>query len=295
MSHLKFNIMDATGYGYHRVWRERSYLLKMALIPLFIKFGCTIGVFAMGIEDNFLRQGLVMLPADFAEGWLLAQFLRTLLMDERWPITLDKMPDDTMMARLLTRARGIVSSTLIYVLISMFGNVMLFVAFGALGGTPLDPAQPAERAAVSDAAPSQATEVDALGTVMLVPSVLALIGLIWAFRLFWLHIPFAVLLPIKPYLHAMKGFMSSVRMMFLYFCCMSPIMFVTVVLSRLFYGVFGDEADNMIPHFLTILISTFADMAVALVAVTAMAWSMRDFLPKSSKAFADFSGTREDR
>ncbi len=295
MTQFKFNIMDATGYGYHRVWRERVYLLKMAIIPLLIKFGCTIGVFAMGIEDDFLRQGLVMLPADFAEGWMLAQFLRTLLMDERWPVILDKMPDDNMMSRLLTRARGIVSATLIYVLISMFGNIMLYGVFGLVGDTPFDPVQPTEKGTVSEAVPPQAIESDALGTVMFIPSVLALIGLVWAFRLFWLHIPFSVLMPIGPYLKAMKGFMSSVRMMVLYFCCMSPIMFITVVLSRLFYGAFGDDAENMLPRFLTILVSTFADMAVALVAVTAMAWSMRDFLPKSSKAFADFSGTREDK
>ncbi len=177
--------MDATGYGYHRVWRERAYLLKMAIIPLLIKFACTIAVFAMGIEDNFLRQGLVMLPADFAEGWLLAQFLRTLLTDERWPIVLDKMPDERMMSRLLTRARGIVSATLIYVLVSMAGNIMLFGSFAMLGDSAFGPLKDAENRDVAGDAVRQSENIDALGTVMFVPSVLALIGLIWAFRLFW--------------------------------------------------------------------------------------------------------------
>lgn len=291
MKELKFNIMDATGYGFHRVWRERAYLLKMAIIPLLIKFGCTIAVFAMGIEENFLRQGLVMLPADFAEGWLLAQFLRTLLMDERWPIILDKMPDERGMARLLTRARGIVSATLIYVLVSMAGNVMLFGSFAMLGDTAFDPAKTAEGKNMANTAEN----IDALGTVMFIPSVLGLIGLIWAFRLFWLHIPFSVLMPVGEYLAAVKGFMTSVRMMLLYFCCMSPVMFLAVVLSRFFYGAFGDGGDDMVARFLTILVSSFADVIVSLIAVTAMAWSLRNFLPKSSKAFADFSGSQDEK
>ena len=285
--------MDATGYGYHRVWRERAYLLKMAIIPLLIKFACTIAVFAMGIEDNFLRQGLVMLPADFAEGWLLAQFLRTLLTDERWPIVLDKMPDERMMSRLLTRARGIVSATLIYVLVSMAGNIMLFGSFAMLGDSAFGPLKDAENRDVAGDAVRQSENIDALGTVMFVPSVLALIGLIWAFRLFWLHIPFSVLMPIGQYLKVVKGFMTSVRMMMLYFCCMSPVMFIAVVLSRSFYGAFGDGGEDMVARFLTILVSSFADLVVALIAVTAMAWSLRDFLPKSGKAFADFSGSQD--
>ena len=293
MKDLKFNIMDATGYGYHRVWRERAYLLKMAIIPLLIKFACTIAVFAMGIEDNFLRQGLVMLPADFAEGWLLAQFLRTLLTDERWPIVLDKMPDERMMSRLLTRARGIVSATLIYVLVSMAGNIMLFGSFAMLGDSAFGPLKDAENRDVAGDAVRQSENIDALGTVMFVPSVLALIGLIWAFRLFWLHIPFSVLMPIGQYLKVVKGFMTSVRMMMLYFCCMSPVMFIAVVLSRSFYGAFGDGGEDMVARFLTILVSSFADLVVALIAVTAMAWSLRDFLPKSGKAFADFSGSQD--
>jgi len=96
-----FNMMDAAGYGFYRVWTERHYLLKLATIPLLIKFACMITVMVLGIQGNILRQGLVLFPGVLAEGWVLAQFLRTLLKGERWPTILPPDIDDTLLDKLL--------------------------------------------------------------------------------------------------------------------------------------------------------------------------------------------------
>ncbi len=130
MAPFTFNIMDAAGYGYYRVWTERAYLLKLALIPLMIKFACTIALLVLGFQDNILRQGLVLLPGVLAEGWVLAQFLRTLLKDERWPTYLPAEIDDKVLDRLLLRARGIVAAVLAYGLIALASYALRYLVFG---------------------------------------------------------------------------------------------------------------------------------------------------------------------
>ena len=188
MSHLTFDIMDAAGYGYYRVWKERIYLVKLAAIPFLIKLASMVALVAVGVDSDILRQGLVLLPADFAKGWLLAQFLRTLLKEERWPVLLDAMPDEKTLKVLLLRARGIVASTLSFVLISMAGNFMLYLLLGNMPEDTLEQmakGNPSDLAALDAQTKGQGGS-SALGILMFVPSVLGLLGAIWVFRLLWL-------------------------------------------------------------------------------------------------------------
>lgn len=290
MSQFNFDIMDAAGYGYYRVWKERTYLLKLIAIPILIKFASMVALAVMSEDSSLLRQGLVLLPSDFAKGWVVAQFLRTLLLNERWPTILNEMPDNTALARLLLRARGIIAATLTFVLISMAGNLMLYFLLGSL---PAETLHQMKQGTVQDLATldqQTAGQDVSLNPLVYIPSVLGLLASLWLFRLLWLYIPFSVLMPFKDYLSAVKGFMSSLRMLVLYFSCMAPAMLVAIVLSRgvhvFFAALLGD--DNMLAQFFTILISVGADFLVTLVTVTAMAWAMRDFLPKAATAFEDF-------
>lgn len=290
MNQFNFDIMDAAGYGYYRVWKERNYLLKLIAIPVFIKFASMVALSVMGDDSSLLRQGLVLLPSDFAKGWVVAQFLRTLLLNERWPTILNEMPDNATLAKLLLRARGIIAATLAFVLISMAGNLILYFL---LGNLPEDALQQMKQGTVKDLAAldSQTADQDvSLNPLFFIPSVLGLLGSIWLFRLLWLYVPFAVLMPLKDYLFAIRGFMSSLRMLVLYFSCMAPVMLLAIVLARgvhvFFVALLGD--DNMLAQFFTILISVGADFLVTLVVTAAMAWAMRGFLPKAATAFEDF-------
>ena len=134
MSKLNFNMMDSAGYGFYRVWIERAYLLKLATIPLLIKFACMITVMVLDIEGNILRQGLILFPGVLAEGWVLAQFLRTLLKNERWPTILPADINDAILDKLLLRARGIVAATLAFGLIALASYMLRYLAFGLILG-----------------------------------------------------------------------------------------------------------------------------------------------------------------
>lgn len=307
--------MDAAGYGYYRVWMERAYLLKLAVIPLLVKFACTVAVMALDIDENFLRQGLVMMPAMFAEGWVLAQFLRTLLMNERWPISLPDKPDIRLIAPLILRARGIIASILVYVLLGMLAYVMRHALFtllpvdGADGGAALDgtdadtsgPDMPEDMDtmdtmdAASAADATSSAIADLFGVLAIIPSLLGIAFSIWFFRFMWLYIPFAVLLPVREYLRALRGFMPSVYLLLLFFSTMGPTTLLAIILMRVIYGATSDigESGEMLGHFLSVMVSVAAELAVSLVSTASFAWAMRSFLPHVRTAFQDFPGHKE--
>ena len=65
-----FDFVGVTNQAYHTVWMNRTSLLKIAGLPLMIKFGCLAAILFLGFEGQILRHGLIMLPAYFAEGFL---------------------------------------------------------------------------------------------------------------------------------------------------------------------------------------------------------------------------------
>ncbi len=279
MAPFTFNIMDAAGYGYYRVWTERAYLLKLALIPLMIKFACTIALLVLGFQDNILRQGLVLLPGVLAEGWVLAQFLRTLLKDERWPTYLPPEIDDKVLDRLLLRARGIVAAVLAYGLIALASYAVRYLVFGVVlvdvGG-----ADGGVGHLATDANPD--SQNITITPLVMLPMLGLSVALFWGFRLMWVYIPFSVLMPLRAYLQAVNGWMSSVRMMALFFCCMTPLMFLVMVISRILSGfIQGFGGGDDVARFIMVFIAVVAETLIGLVATAAFVWAMRSFLPKN--------------
>lgn len=282
-----FDLIDSAGFGYVRVWNERHYLLKLALIPLLIKFITSIAVFALHAEDNLLRTGLIMLPGTLAEGWVLAQFLRTLLMNERWPQQMPQERDDKAIAQLILRARGIVSATLIFVLIHIVSTVL---AWSMLS---LD--QSAQTMMEQEASGQQVNVPDALKGFMIVPLIAFLLASIWAFRLAYLYIPYAVLMPARAYIARLGGFMTSVRMLGLYMITMIPCTVVVAIIANALLSLSGTSAGEEAPvvaKFIVTFLSTIVDMLTAMIATAAMAYALRKVVPHAPEALTDINKDR---
>lgn len=287
--YLSFDLIDAAGYGYHRVWTERHYLLRLALIPILIKFVAAISYYITGWDDDILRRGLFMLPATFAEGWVLAQFLRTLLMEERWPQTLPKERDDKAIAHLVLRARGIISATLVFVLIQVVSTVVAWSVMLLDAG--------AKTIAEQRANGIQPEGGDALlQSLMIVPVIGLLVASIWTFRLLWVNIPYVVLMPMRAYLAQLGGFMASVRMLGLFFVCVIPISVLATMISQFIVSQSGAEALADAPalaRFIIMLLSAMTDMVTALIATTGMAYALRNIVPHHPDALKDVHGRKE--
>ncbi len=283
---FEFDIMDSAGYGYYRVWVERAYLFKLLLIPFLIKLACTISVLVLGYENNILRQGLILLPGDLAMGWVLAQYLRTLLKNERWPTVLPIDMDEKILDQLLLRARGIVASTLSYVLIALAAYVLRYSMFGQFSGDASGTPEDGMETILS--ATDSKTPID-INPLFFIPFAVGGVALFWLFRLMWVYIPFSVLMPLNAYLKALGGFMASFRMMALFFCSMAPVMFITVMLSRVVFNILGggSEGGGDVSQFLVVLLAVMAEMLVALVTTGSFVWAMREFLPKHPDALKE--------
>lgn len=300
-----FNIMDAAGYGHFRVWKDRAYLMKLALVPFLIKLASIVAVMAMEYQEEYLKQGLVMLPSLCAMGWMLAQYTRTLLLNERWPTTMTHM---TFMMRqgsidkkkamgfMMWRARGILASVLVYVLFGLISYILVFLINTVLA-IPI--AGDETLTDISQAAP--ATNLSPLLSFLTLVAGGGLIGAaVWSFRLVWLYIPFAVLYPLRDYLYQVRGFMSSLRYIVLFFCCMAPASFVMMMAVRLIFTILGGgdtaiiDGNDVTPmniqiaRFLTIGLQSFTEILIALIWTAGFAWAMRGFLPRAKDTFDDF-------
>ena len=286
MSAFNFDLIDAAGYGYHRIWAERTYLMRLALIPLILKFACAVLAHSLGYSEDFLRRGLIMLPSVFAEGWVLAQFLRTILMGERWPMPLPERGDEAAFARVILRARGIISSTLVYVLISVISTVLAWGAFEMNGMTQAVVDQQAGVAPVAE-------EVAPAGgnPILLIPAVAAILLSIWSIRLLWVYIPYAVLMPARTYLKKLGGFMASVRLAGLFLICMVPINVLAVMLVQGLMSPYGKSLADAPDYvsFLVIFIGALTDLVVGILITAAMAYALRTIVPHHPDALKDIA------
>lgn len=283
MEKFSFDLIDSAGFGYHQVWVERRYLLRLALIPFFLKFGCAVLAYALGFSDDLLRRGLFLLPSVFAEGWVLAQFLRTLVLRERWPIELPQVGDQAALDRVLLRARGIISSILVYVLISLVSTVLGWLAFG------LDVTSQ-EWARIEEGAENSAPP----GPLVFIPAILVLLASIWAFRLVWLYIPYVVLMPARLYLARLGGFMASVRLLGLFLVCMVPFNLIGALVVHTLMSPYGEKLSDLPPAigFVVILISSVVDLLVSLVATAAVAYALRGIIPHHPDALRNPGGDK---
>ncbi len=282
---FNFDLIDAAGYGYHRVWAERHYLLRLAFIPLIMKFACAVLAYSLGYTDDLLRRGLIILPAVFAQGWVMAQFLRTLLMEERWPMPLPERGDDAGLARVILRARGIISATLVFVLINLASTVLAWGAF-ELDGMAQKVIE--NRTEVPEA------ENAGANSLLFIPAVAAIFASIWSIRLLWVYIPYAVLMPIGDYLKRLGGFMASIRLAGLYLICMVPLNVLAMMLVQGLLSTSGATLNDVPAYvsFISIFLGVITDFIVGLLATAAVAYAMRDIIPHHAGALKDVASKK---
>ena len=81
-----FQFIEAAGKGYKFVWDERGFLIRLVALPLLIKIASFMLVVSLGLQDNLLRQGLILIPSYFMEGWVVAHAIRLAIFGEIGPL-----------------------------------------------------------------------------------------------------------------------------------------------------------------------------------------------------------------
>lgn len=247
-----FDMITAVGNAYLTTWNERRYLLRMALVPLLIKYLCYTAFMAYGGEEtNIIRQSLFMLPAYFVEGWLIAHWARTIILGHRWPFrpTGNEAQD---LASIKERGRGVMSGTIAFTLIGlmMAGYFALFIPHIPMDVDP-ENADP---------------KIAAIGLFMMVSSVLL-------FRFVWTYIALAINFPIQDYIRGLMPIKSTFFMLGLWLVCSVPTMVALQIIAGILGNIGGDENTAQMMNALMSFARIALDMIKNLLVTAGMAYA----------------------
>lgn len=264
------DIIDLVLGAYRALFKERAYLIRLAAIPLVIMFMNFIVVSLVFPDLPPLRRGLAMFPAMLAEAWVVVQFLRTVMTDERWPVRLPANFSGPLPRELYARARGLLSSLLYYFLISMLMNV-----FAALIMTMLITAKEQGATDLSNAIPSH------ISLVMLAVMILFLLN----FRFVWLYIALVVNVPIWVFVNATKARLVNFQLLGLWLATLTPLMFLSLVFIQPLLGLTkGDDIGSYVAFIVAAFLSVLTQLVLALATSTATTFALAPLLFPQKKS-----------
>lgn len=249
-----FDIPNTAVAAYQRIWAERVYLAKLMLVPLLIKAVCETGVLYAGVEHDLIRHTLIMLPSYFAEGWLVAQFLRTVLTGERWPYPVDLSSVANEVA-IVRRVRGLLACIISFVL-TMMGIALL--------GSVLQSLTP------EGSATSAATSTDPIAHIL---PLIAIIASIVLFRFLWLPIPLVVNTRIQDYVQITQGFLTPMRLFALWLMVSIP---AVVVFLSVFSAILSVPSDVI--KIFAVIFKSLIGMIITLLPLCAIALALKPSL-----------------
>ncbi len=251
MSH--FDIIESASKAYTTIWEERVYLAKMAIVPLVVKMICVFITLEYVDGNNIIRQALVMFPAYFTEGWLLAHLARFIVLGQRWPF---KPSGDTKSDILMLheRARGVLSGTVCFILVNfaMAGFFTLFMYFIPLGVKP-----------------EEVPPESAMAGLFL--SIMSL----FLFRYVWFYIPLALNVAPIYYLRKVQKISITMRMIGLWILCFIPAMILMQFLSTAIIGPNNaPEAMSMATEISVTIVRVVIDTVKNMLVTAAMAYAI---------------------
>lgn len=255
------DIFLAVSRAYRSTWDARSYLLRLALVPFLLKIIFFTLAIKYGQADSgqgYLRFMLIMLPAIFAEGWMMSHFARYLVLGQTWPFRASGDLDADMQM-LMVRARGVLGGTIVYVLIHLAIAVITAGLMTLIW--PYIPENP-------QTDPMQLPTHIAVGILSLLPL------MFWGFRLCWIYIPFALGGGMAKYLSVLKGYAASLPLIGVWLLCITPFALVFQLLTGIVGGMGGDNGAS---SFLLVILSVAVDLCKGLVLTAGMAFSLQHF------------------
>jgi hypothetical protein len=203
-----FDFIDSAAWGYRFAWQERRTLLRLAGIPFLVRLASFAVITVLGLEENYLRQGLILIPSYFVEGWMVVQAVR-MTAPSAGPGGED----------LHERVRSLSAAMILYVLIKL--AVSLFAAM----------------AAMAQALPGGAAAAPEPGAGALVAAMAFLFLSLWGFRLLWLYVPVALDYPALDFLRRIRGMTASFSMMAIWLLCFMPIALLLLVVMQILTAV----------------------------------------------------------
>ncbi len=230
----------------------------MAFWPFVIKLLSYALIVLLDLEQNLTRQGLILLPATFAEGMLVAALIRFILFGEILDARSAASGGEVL-------RRALLGGTIVYVLIKM-----LITLVAAL--TMIDAASYPK--ADGQTPPPQ----EVLLTLLAVSAFL-----IWMFRYLWLYIPLLTGNQVKYFLNRMRPIKLSFKAIGISLLCFMPAAMLLLLSSALLGGIFPDtDAGPSVPYMLGMAaVQSATELLIAVVSSLAIALLWMDVRSKS--------------
>jgi hypothetical protein len=253
----QFDIITASTKSYKTCWQARPYLLKLALPPFLIKVACLVFAAAFAEKGETVSFLFFMLPALFAEGWMLSHFVRYLQLGQTWPFC-PTGDFDADMGMLSVRARGVLGGMIVYVLIGMALGVITLFAQQLL--TPY----------LSEDA---LKDPEAIPAYIGVGSLFALAVMFWGFRLVWIFIPYALNGDAGTYLYRLRGLGTSLHMIGVWVICLLPFLLILQIGASVVDAVLG---TGPVGYFVITILVAAVDTAKAFTTTAGITFGIRE-------------------
>ncbi len=218
-----FDIIECTSQSYKFMWEYRAYVVRLSFYVILLKILGFTTFILLGMDDNYLRQGIFLLPVFFLEGWAIAQLVLMALQVEHKPKVVPGVNEAAAQKSILPAPQDIIrftkASAIIYTLTKL---AMAFVIGMAMHGYDPD-------------APNQTPASEASGPAFIF--VLLLIGMmIWTFRFFWLYIPIIFGKTPLDYLLRFRAFSSSFYLLGVWLLCFVPAAILMLFMTEILAG-----------------------------------------------------------
>jgi hypothetical protein len=258
----KFDFIESAGKAYQYAWTHRHDLARPTAFVLAAKFLCFVVVFILGLEENLLRQGLVLMPSYFVEGWIIAHImLKALSAEKDRAYQIPGIAPEHVQNAMMT-------SMLVYVLLKL---LLSFVV-----GMPglIDPQAVAEGQEAGT--PDIMVFLAALGFMVFV---------VWFFRFLWLYVPPALGFSMKHYVIKVGSLRGSYYIIGMWIMCFVPMAIALIVFSQIVsipFDADGEELSQMHKYTLSFLQGVF-DYMMVLVSSLGMAYGVASMFNKEDK------------
>lgn len=248
-----FDFIESVGKAYTTLWEQRIVIATLALPVFLFKLALLTAVFAFDLQDNFLRQGLLLLPADFFEGILIAIIIRLALFNEHLSF------------RSAFLVRSVMAGTALYLLLKLFASGMAGIAFSE-GILP----QMEEQAA------SEGNPLAFLAAFFI------FVFLFWAFRLMFIYVPVVMGWGIKDYLSKVRGYGISFVLMATWLLCFIPVVVVMIGASDILSGLLpgdGSEKEGLsVYRFAMLIVQVAAEIVSSALIAMAVGFGLQNMM-----------------
>lgn len=244
-----FNFVDSAAKAYHFVWLNRENVMRMSAMALSIKILSFVIILVFGLEENILRQGLLLLPSHFFEGWVIAHILVMAV----YPSNAARLPEQS-----TDLTANIRAGVIMYVLIKMVLSLITGLIFAGQSALPEGPP------------PAPSLE-------MLLVAGMLVAFMIWAFRFVWLYVPVMLGFTVRSFLMQFPSFTASFAMLAIWILCFVPLALLMLLLLDLINLAIIEDAPGAIgfaEQALKAGVQAVIDYALALVSSIGIAYGI---------------------